>query len=202
VLASFEYIDETPELANYYAQDCLSGPELGLVGRDRSASSSSDAAAALIIPHTVPSEPPTPTQTPRSHTGTEPLASPTKRRRIDDLPLQFSTYYHGSPDASSALTYSPHTSIHGGPSPSSSGPLGPLIGSARLSDDQNALGTDFLTRQTSYGSSGPLSPRFWRQQPAWPQVDLQEACLMRYWVEHIARWVCFTHVLELFCTTS
>jgi hypothetical protein len=159
---------------------------LGLVERDRSTSSSSGAAAALIIPHPAPSEPPTP----RSHTATDQLPSPTKKRRIEGAPLQYSTYYHCSPDAtSSILAPSPHASVHSGPSPTPSGAFASRR-SARLSDDHGSFSSDFLSRHASFGSNGPpLSPRFWRQQPAWPQVDLQEACLMRYWVENLARWV-------------
>ena len=35
-----------------------------------------------------------------------------------------------------------------------------------------------------------LSPRFWTQQSVWPYPTLQEACLMRYFVENLAHWVC------------
>ena len=34
-----------------------------------------------------------------------------------------------------------------------------------------------------------LSPRLWTQQSVWPCPTLQEACLMRYFVEKLAHWV-------------
>jgi hypothetical protein len=34
-----------------------------------------------------------------------------------------------------------------------------------------------------------LSPRSWTQQSVWPYPSLQEACLMRYFVENLAHWV-------------
>ena len=33
-----------------------------------------------------------------------------------------------------------------------------------------------------------LSPRFWNQQAVWPDPTLQEACLVRYFVENLAHW--------------
>jgi hypothetical protein len=82
-----------------------------------------------------------------------------------------------------------------------------LLGSARLSDhgqhpdtpiptDHSArVGTnDFNSGDvgTSDSTEGPydlLSPSFWTQQSVWPYPSLQEACLMRYFVENLAHWV-------------
>lgn len=45
---------------------------------------------------------------------------------------------------------------------------------------------------TSASTEAPydlLSPRFWTLQSVWPYPSLQEACLMRYFVENLAHWV-------------
>lgn len=82
-----------------------------------------------------------------------------------------------------------------------------LLGSTRLSDhpqhhesplpvDHSAMvGTNDLNSGnvgTSDSGEGPydlLSPRFWTPQSVWPYPSLQEACLMRYFVENLAHWV-------------
>ena len=42
-----------------------------------------------------------------------------------------------------------------------------------------------------------LSPRFWTQQSVWPYPTLQEACLMRYFVENLAHWVILRFLYSL-----
>ena len=34
-----------------------------------------------------------------------------------------------------------------------------------------------------------LSPRLWNQKSVWPRASVQEACLMRYFVQNLAHWV-------------
>ena len=74
-----------------------------------------------------------------------------------------------------------------------------------LTDHSNRVGTgDFSSGNIGLSGSADspydlLSPRFWSQQSVWPYPSLQEACLMRYFVENLAHWVspCFTPLLWL-----
>lgn len=59
----------------------------------------------------------------------------------------------------------------------------PGLGSHRLSDP----GLDVLSPER--GSLDLLSPSLWNQQSVWPHASLQEACLMKYFVENLAHWV-------------
>jgi hypothetical protein len=90
-----------------------------------------------------------------------------------------------------------------------------LLGSTRLSDhDQHhdtMIATDHSARvgtnDFNAGNVGPsgsaegpydlLSPRFWTQQSVWPYPSLQEACLMRYFVENLAHWVSLRSIRSL-----
>jgi hypothetical protein len=62
-------------------------------------------------------------------------------------------------------------------------------------DHSNRVATgDFIVENVGASDSveAPydlLSPRFWTQQSVWPYPSLQEACLMRYFVENLAHWV-------------
>ncbi len=80
-----------------------------------------------------------------------------------------------------------------------------LLGSTRLSDhqvpdtstadlDQSGIGSNNFNGDGTglTPADGPydlLSPRFWTQQSVWGNASLQEACLMRYFVENLAHWV-------------
>ena len=101
-------------------------------------------------------------------------------------------------------TFDKPQSVHGS-SPSLE--FASLLDSARLSDrgqhhdttipaehSARIAANDFNAGKVSVSNSadGPydlLSPRFWTQQSVWPYPTLQEACLMRYFVENLAHWV-------------
>lgn len=77
------------------------------------------------------------------------------------------------------------------------------LGSTRISDHdllddsavdivQSGIGGNGYSDAISPPKESPydlLSPRFWNQQSVWPHPSLQEACLMRYFVENLAHWV-------------
>lgn len=191
---AYEYIDETPEIANYYAQEedseTPTRSEPNGHGRGRSASSLTNATAAIAIPDTATTDHSTPSHTSYSRTSFDQLPSPTKRRRVDDVPNQYRVYTHGSPESSlSMLSQSPHLSHHSQPSPSTPAAhigYASLLGTAQSPDPFEHYGTPSanLAQPIEF-----LSPRFWSQQPVWPHEDVQEACLMRYFVENLAHWV-------------
>jgi hypothetical protein len=72
-------------------------------------------------------------------------------------------------------------------------------------DHSNRVGTnDFNGGNvgTSDSAESPydlLSPRFWTQQSVWPYPSVQEACLMRYFVENLAHWVSLCSIGHFGC---
>ena len=71
------------------------------------------------------------------------------------------------------------------PSSNSKATYGPTSGIASNAFDD--LGP--IVSTPGNGSFDLLSPRFWTQQSVWPNASIQEACLMRYFVENLAHWV-------------
>ena len=119
------------------------------------------------------------------------------------LPLQSPKFTFSGPQSGSQ-TFDRPLGAHGS---SHSQEFVSLLGSARPSDHGQAHGTitslgysgatgsdnfnatNVDMPNSAEGSYDLLSPRFWTQQSVWPYPSLQEACLMRYYVENFAHWV-------------
>ena len=135
----------------------------------------------------------------RTHSNNQ-FGSPTS---YTSLPLQSPNFslsdLHSQPlDRPLSAHGSTHNSTH-------SLDFASLLGSTRLSDHQPPDNSPADPGQSAVGShnfsgtgtgltptDGPydlLSPRFWTQQSVWGNASVQEACLMRYFVENLAHWV-------------
>ncbi|MCJ1304012.1 hypothetical protein MMC08_006824, partial [Hypocenomyce scalaris] len=189
---TLEYIDETQELANYYARDTDQDVPPGLEHRSGSFGSSVDAATSAR-PYGTPSSRPEPSpsiQSQSSKVTVEPETWPLKRRRTNTWTSpspHFNVYAHGSPNGqSSILLHSPTYSYHGSVTQSSSdAAYDSLLDSAKLSDgrEEYQSGRHAPVNFELAPRSFPLS-----DQPFWPHIDVQEACLIRYFVEDLASW--------------
>jgi hypothetical protein len=112
-------------------------------------------------------------------------ASPTKRRRTNDSPgtqtfhspLQASGFhlYHVNPAGSAGPTLEQETNIES------------LLRAADLADNgfhqADLLSTPIQANVQPYLSAGQSPTNYW------PDVDAQEACLLRYFIDNLACWV-------------
>jgi hypothetical protein len=125
--------------------------------------------------------------TPRSlYSGTQ-ITSPSKRRRTNDS------------DRSSFHQLPSIIPFHGGSSSFTASParqedaIDSLLRAANFSEQEvqqgNILGSPSDAQVQPYGKIQPETPG------VWPHANLQEACLMRYFIDELACWV--SHVFRL-----
>ena len=188
-----EFVDELPELDEIY----LANPKPKVVPvsntvtppQSRLTSSPTGSAALSSVASDEPKQPPfePSSWTPRSYQSPTQVTSPSKRRRTNDTEVT---------SFASVGPASPVLSRYGkGPSFDASSPT-----SGRGEDAIDSLlrAADFP--QQGIGQSGLFqSPSKVQESPftvsspgtgVWPHENIQEACLMRYFIDELACWVC------------
>ena len=101
--------------------------------------------------------------------------------QLGSQPFDRSPRAHGSPQSLkfASLLGTFRISNHGQPHDAQSATTGVNQFDAVNEDIPHSAGSQYNL----------LSPRLWTQQSVWPCPTLQEACLMRYFVEKLAHWV-------------
>jgi hypothetical protein len=193
-------VDETPELDEIYSKDSSS-----VVHGDSPAHTAQSPVYSQGV-STVDSETltnlETASWTPRSlYTGTQ-ISSPTKRRRTNDSLQSFQSSprqshgqgYHVHPDDSNSNI----TRSNGGsPNQGHEDTIASLLHAADLSDHGHGFPSHLLNSPVSHHSSfAASSPPFLTAI-----ATLQEACLMRYFIDNLACWFDLTDPARHFALT-
>lgn len=210
-----EYVDETKELQEFYEKDRLA--EEGHCDNDLrngpspvpSFSAASTEHLALSASHSASIDSPTPTllTPPQSYRARHPSASSPKRRRTNDRLERgaFSLFDPFSPGTRSFLSNWP-VSFHeinedAVASPTAAGRddnLDSLLRAANLSDTNHRRDSQViidspeqrvqqLHHHHHHLENEPSPPAAGIQQ-FWSNISLQEACLMRYFIDELACW--------------
>jgi len=115
-----------------------------------------------------------------------------------NLEFSQSTSGYQSPRASQSPSFSSNSGISPGTSASYDVGAGSLLNFSASSDNAR----HFTSQSSNYiqqeQSRSILPPLLTGQHPTWPRFDIQEACLMRYFVENLAKWVRFSSCSQLF----
>ncbi|KAK4944891.1 hypothetical protein LTR10_015810 [Elasticomyces elasticus] len=202
--AKFQFVDQGPELENYYSQDDLTAGSARPVGEDLKQENDTvvykrvepfrDADSSPTV-HSAPASEPLFLSPPASTNETVLVHSTIKRRRTTDFntseapsnaeqwphaaydPIrsQYRVYNH-PPKVYNPLNHSGYTSM-----PEQR--YVPKLVEAeyrRLADDNAAAIPD----------ESLLSPAIWKEDFYWPNkfTTTQCACLMRYYIDHLATW--------------
>lgn len=175
------FVDETQDLASIYEEDLLLNEKRGL------------SRSTLIPSRSSTRQPPTPgiATIPRSDSGTPATPytprngqpSPTKRRRLNHESSSSGEYQHD--DETPTLE-----SAEQGVTPSSSRQSisrSPYV--RRFESD--ALELEFSSMNSPHGEppadhQAVVAPQIYIDNPQWPLRDLEQANLMRYYIENIA----------------
>ena len=137
--------------------------------------------------------------TPRSiYSGTQVTTPSSKRRRANDDRSSFHSISHTSPDQVLSCHETPH-SFHSAPSyDRDEDAIGSLLRAADFSDHEAGQATTLI-----HSPSQDPGPSFTIEaQPEtpgiWPHTSVQEACLMRYFIDELACWVRFGPIVPYF----
>jgi hypothetical protein len=181
-----EFVDELPELDEIYSVQ--GRPTITTDVATPHSSRAAESPAASVAIASVASEDPSFAQssswTPRSlHSGTQ-IKSPTKRRRTNDSD---GSSFHSVSQTSGILPYLSRTDSFSGPPLRQEDAIDSLLRAADFSDQglhsPGNLSSPSQDQVQIYTDPDRDTPR------AWPQVSLQEACLMRYFIDELACWV-------------
>ena len=183
-----EFVDELPELDEIYLTNPKPKPgvtpETATPPQSQLTSSPAGSAAVASVASDGPTQPPfePASWTPQSYQSPTQVTTPFKRRRTNDTDLtSFASV--GQP--------SPVLSRFGkGPRPSfvaCEDAIDSLLRAADFSqqgiDQSNLFQSPSKVQQSPFAISSPDSG-------VWPHTNVKEACLMRYFIDELACWVC------------
>jgi hypothetical protein len=196
-------VDELPELDEIYSANpnlrakVVSTSDV-ITPQNLQAESSPNGSIAVV---STASDDPAP-WTPRSiYSGTQVTTPSSKRRRANDDRSSFHSISHTSPNQVLSCHEAPH-SFHGTPSyDRDEDAIGSLLRAADFSDHEAGQATTLL-----HSPSQDPGPSFTIEaQPEtpgiWPHTSVQEACLMRYFIDELACWVCFGPICHILSTS-
>ncbi|KAL2013704.1 hypothetical protein VTN00DRAFT_1229 [Thermoascus crustaceus] len=186
--ATYEYIDETPHLAPSYTQSPVPvcSPELNDHRRNVSLSIPTVPIGTTGTESVAASSDPTHSEIPKSPLNQDFIDSvPTGNRNIE-LPQSTTGYQSLGP------LHSPRFSRDCGISPSTSASYDAGAGShwnfLASSDNARQLMSRSPCDIQEESSWSICPPLLIRQHTVRPRFDIQEACLMKYFVENLAKW--------------
>ncbi|EXJ83518.1 hypothetical protein A1O1_07141 [Capronia coronata CBS 617.96] len=202
--AKFQFVDQGPELENYYSQDDLAFNNTNPPAPDQKQedlpvpskrTEPPGNAEGPATAHSAPTEGRAPFLSPSStNLETLPVQSPFKRRRTADTTIQ---QYHVSAETWQRGAYDPIRSqyrVYHPPKVLNS--VGPN-GFAYMSEQQyvpKVVEAEYRRLADSAAATIPpeslLSPAIWKEEFYWPNkfTTTQCACLMRYYIDHLASW--------------
>lgn len=177
-------MDERPELDEIYSNVTTNSDQTSPLSRTgQSPAPSAEVAQAVAPDRPVPVNDAVAWTPECLYNGTQ-TTSPTKRRRTND---SVSTQSLRSPIQPGFLLY--HVGTEGAASPSleHESTIESLLRAADLADhgfhQSGLLGSPIEDDVDHYLASSQTPTNYW------PHVDVQEACLMRYFVDNLACWV-------------
>jgi hypothetical protein len=180
-----EFVDELPELDEIYStnpKDKVAVPSDAVTPQSRRVDSPTGSTAASIH-----SEDPTfaaqsSAWTPRSLYSATQIASPSKRRRTNDSDR---SSFHSPSNPSFIPFHQRSHSFVSSPPIRQEDAIDSLLRAADFSEQGGANQSSILDSP----SHGQLQP--YDTPGIWPHADIQEACLMRYFIDELACWVSF-----------
>lgn len=183
-----EFVDELPELDEIYSVNPKAKQAASITTTPQSRQAESPAASIAALSNASnTSEDPALIQsaslTTRS-TFDRQFASPGKRRRTNESDR--SSFHSISQTSGKFATYPQTTSGFAGSPIRHENAIDSLLRAADYSDQSN-LPTDILS-SPSQAHISPYSEIDHSTPRAWPQVGIQEACLMRYFIDELACW--------------
>jgi len=202
-------VDELPELDEIYLTNPKPKPaatsETATPPQSRLASSPAGSAAVASIVSDGPSQPPfePSSWTPRSYQSPTEVASPFKRRRTNDTDLtSFASVGQPSP-VLSRFGKAPGFEASSPTSGKGEDAIDSLLRAANFSQQRNDQSKLFQSPSKVQGS--PFAVSSPDAGGIWPHSNVQEACLMRYFIDELACWVfplsvsaiSLTHLLSL-----
>ena len=193
-LVCSEFVDELRELDEIYVTNPKPKPvatsETATPPKTGIASSPAGSVAVASIVSDGPTQPPfePSSWTPRSYQSPTDAASPFKRRRTNDTDLtSFASVGQPSPVLSrfgKAPAFEASSPISG----RGEDAIDSLLRAADFSQQGNDHST--LFQSPSKVQESPFAVSSPDAGGIWPHTNVQEACLMRYFIDELACWVC------------
>jgi hypothetical protein len=193
-----EFVDELPELDEIYLTNPKPKPgvtpETATPPQSQLTSSPAGSAAVASVASDGPPQPPfePASWTPQSYQSPTQATTSFKRRRTNDTDLtSFASVGQPSP-VLSRFGKGPRPSfVASSPTPGGGeDAIDSLLRAADFSqqglDQSNLFQSPSKVQQSPFAISSPDSG-------VWPHANVQEACLMRYFIDELACWVCPPH---------
>lgn len=180
-----EFVDELPELEEVYSTASTAKANTALVAdtpRNLPADSPSDSIAVI----STVSDDLTPWNVQSLYSGPQAATSPAKRRRTNDTDRQSAF----DPDYGGLQYHARAQSFNGSSSVREEDAIDSLLRAADFSE-QAVDSTENLLHHSSHDSGQSFTIQRQPDTPGvWPHTNIQEACLMRYFIDELACWVC------------
>jgi hypothetical protein len=185
-----DFVDELPELDEIYSANPRGKPATVPIAATTPQSRPSPSTSIVVA--SITSEDPAP-WTPRSlYSGTKVVTSRIKRRRTNESSDRAS--FHSLVQSPDIVSYHERTGSFEGSPPRREDAIDSLLRAADYSE-QGVTPTAnlFATPSQSQVSVQPF-PDVQPDTPGvWPHANVQEACLMRYFIDELACWVSSPH---------
>lgn len=199
-LVCTDFVDELPELEEIYSVNTTPKPRVvlasdAIVATPKSlAPDSPSCSTAVFSANSDDLTPP-----PSLYSGAQVLTSRTKRRRTNESERSSLHFNSQASPAQEVETLSYHgrtQSLDGAPAiQEEEDGINSLLKAAYFSDEDANQAVSLISPPPQ--DTGQYFPTPTQEaQPdtpgIWPQASVQEACLMRYFIDELACWVCFT----------
>lgn len=199
LLVCTEFVDELPELEEIYSVNPIPKPRVVLasdapVTTPRSLAPESPSCSTAVF--STNSDDLTPPSS--LYSGAQVLTSRAKRRRTNESERSSFHFNSRTSPAQEAETLSYHEATQSHDEPSAlqeDDGINSLLKAAGFSEEGTNQAASLLSPASQDAVQYFATPTQEAQPDTpgiWPQASVQEACLMRYFIDELACWVCFT----------